>query len=328
MTLDIMTAEELHKELNRFPPLKTGNKSIDFLLDGGLRSGLVHLFVGTHKTTTDILMRTAVMAFLPRSNGGLGIENGEKVVYIDGNNRFSPYFISQLALSKNLSPQHLLRSIYIARAFQWTQMVELVEEKLTQLTGVKLILISGLTSMFQPEDERNGKERKLNQQSFDELKGAIQGIKTAIRQNNPVVIITAPKHVNSLHKPFGGKILSHFGCVTVEIFEEERRTDYFLAQHPFMAPKRVTKWNRITDQLQQKYVKWYLDNESRSENANSKPVPKDPSKAWKGMMQTQLQQEISEEVTRLRLKAKRNKTNHKGQTDATSNLSLDHYLSE
>ncbi len=136
MTLEIMTAEEYHKELTQHPPLKSGNKYIDTLLDGGLRSGLVHLFVGNRKTNADILMRTAVMAFMPRSEGGLGIETTGKVVYIDAENRFSPYFLSQLALSKNLSPQQILQKIYIARAFQWTQMVEIVEEKLPQMKDV------------------------------------------------------------------------------------------------------------------------------------------------------------------------------------------------
>jgi RecA/RadA recombinase len=317
MTLDIKTAEEYHSELNRYPPLKSGNKYIDTLLDGGLRSGLIHLFVGNRKTNTDILMRTAVMSFLP------GQRITGKVVYIDANNRFSPYFLSQLALSKNLSPQHILQNIYIARAFQWTQMVELMEEKLVQMQDVRLVLISGLTAMFEPLSDRKGKEGTLNQRSFDQLKGAIQGMKTAMKKSNAAVVITVPKHPNSIHKPFGGKIISHFGCVIVEIFEQERRTDYFLAQHPFMGPKKVTKWNRITDQIQEKYSKWYLDSETETKEDSN---PKDPSKEWKGMMQTTLQTEISREVNRLRLKAKRNKTNRKGQNDKTSNMSLDYYL--
>ncbi len=313
-----MTAEEYHSELNKYPPLKSGNKYIDTLLDGGLRSGLIHLFIGNRKTNTDILMRTAVMSFLPeqRMTG--------KVVYIDANNRFSPYFLSQLALSKNLSPQHILQNIYIARAFQWTQMVELIEEKLVQMNDVRLVLISGLTSMFEPINNRKGKEGTLNQRSFDELKGAIQGIKTAIKQSNPTVVITVPRSPNSIHKGFGGKILSHFGCVIVEIFEQERRTDFFLAQHPFIGPKKVTKWNRISDQVQERYSKWYLDNETAPANGKSKP--KDPKDKWKSMMQTHLQTEISREVHRLRLKEKRNKTNRKGQNSKSSNMSLDYYL--
>lgn len=319
-----MTAEEYHKELTRYPPLKSGNKYIDELLDGGLRSGLIHLFIGNRKINTDILMRTAVMAFMPRTKGGLGIETTGKVVYIDAENRFSPYFLSQLALSKSLSPQQILQKIYIARAFQWTQMVELVEEKLPQMKDVQLVLISGLTSMFQPVNDRKGKEGTLNQRSFDELKAAIHGIKTAVKQSNPIVVITVPKHEHSIHKPFGGKILSHFGCVTVEIFEEERRTDFFLAQHPFMGPKKVTKWNRITDQIQEKYAKWYLDSET--DTGKTQSPPKQPKREWEGIMQTNLQAEISREVNRLRLKAKRNKTIRKGQNDKTRNMSLDFYL--
>ena len=92
-----------------------------------------------------------------------------------------------------------------------------------------------------------------------------------------------------------------------------------------MGTKKVTKWNRITDQIQEKYTKWYLDSETKSENPKSKP--KDPKKEWEGMMETtRLQTKISEEVTRLRLKAKRNKTNRKGQGNKNSNGSLDFYL--
>jgi hypothetical protein len=265
----LITAEQYHSDLSRIPLLKSGDKYLDQLLGGGFRKGLVHLLIGSRKKSDDILMKAAVIALKPRCNGGLGVN---KVAYVDGDNHFSPYFISKIALSMKMDPNDVLSRICVARAFNWSQMVEIAEVKLSKMQDVGLILIAGLTSMFEvtntehsiTEDERmgtssskNGKSSRVNppkittisQKPFDDLKSAINGIKKAIEVNEPIVIITARKNDKSLHKPVGGKFLTHFGCVIVDLVEHDRYIDYILIRHPFMAPKRVIKWNQISDKL-------------------------------------------------------------------------------
>lgn len=345
----MITAESYYERLKHYPPLPSGDKYLDALLGGGFRRGLVHLIIGPRKKNTEILLRTAVKSFMPRINNGL---NMHKVAYIDGNNRFSPYFLSQLAQSMNMNPREVLSNIYVARAFNWSQMVEIIEIKLTKMQGVGLVLIDGLTSMFEDECTlQTGKQvMKMNKEDplgsiqnpsnysdvsmismtspkpYEDLKSAINGIKKAIAVNDPIVIITAPKHPQSLHKPVGGTLLTHFGCVIVELLETNRFTEYILAQHPFMPQKRGVRWNSIAQQMMARHFKWeeqpgYMQPSELNplSEINISPLQIPP-------LQMPQNNGFIEELMNLRLKQKRNKAAEKHGQDHHKNMTLDYYL--
>lgn len=210
--------------------LSSGDSKFDELLEGGFHKELVYLLYGDKKRTTQILITTAVIAQKSHLNGGVG--EGIKIAYIDGNNRFNPYNVSKFAVSHHLSPQTVLNNIIIARAFTWDQMVELLEHKLSQLEHVKVVLISGITNLF-PNHEKK---------TFEDLLKAISGIKKILSKTQPLIILTAPLNEFSLFRPKGGKILSHFGSVLVQINEDERYVEYKLVQHPYLPEKRVIRW--------------------------------------------------------------------------------------
>jgi hypothetical protein len=115
-------------------------------------------------------------------------------------------------------------------------MVEILENKLSKLENVKVVLISGITTLFE------GYEK----QTFEDLLRTIDGIKNILWKTNSLIIITAPLHENSLFRPKGGKILSHFGNVLVMINDSERYIEYTLVQHPYLPENRVKKWKPRT----------------------------------------------------------------------------------
>ncbi|MBD3351476.1 MAG: hypothetical protein GF364_08310 [Candidatus Lokiarchaeota archaeon] len=331
----LMTAEKYYHKLSKYPPFKCGDKYLDALLDGGFRMGLVHLLIGPRKENSKILLKAAVRSFLPRTERGL---NAQKVVYIDGNNRFNPYCLSQFALSLNLNPKLILSKIYIARAFNWSQMVELAQVKLKEIDGIDLVLIDGLTSMF---TVKNGKKESLEQKTFKDLKNAINGIKKSIEKSEPIVIISAPKHPDSLYKPVGGKILTHFGCVIIDILQKERMTEYILEQHPFIKRKKVIKWNTISEEIMAKYTKWIADDyELPHEKSKKEDEEKTTSKKsacfgkkdkkdkdnWQKVIQKTPNMGFLKELKNIQLKYKRTKTNKKVQQDKRKNLTLDYYI--
>ena len=219
---------------NRSPPISSGDKTLDELLSGGFHKDLVYLLYGDKKLTTNILLTTSVIVQKAFSNGGLG--EGIRVAFIDGNNRFNPYNISKYAVSQNLSPQKVLENILISRAFTFDQIIEILENRLSMLEDVKVVLISGITTMFE------GYEK----QTFEELLRAIDGIKQMLWKTKPLIIITAPLHEHSLFRPKGGKILSHFGSVLVMINDDERYDEYVLVQHPYLPENRLLKWKPRT----------------------------------------------------------------------------------
>ena len=215
---------------NRLPLISSGDSTLDELLSGGFHRNLIYLLYGDKKKTTNVLLTTAVISQKSFANGGLG--EGIRVAFIDGNNRFNPYNISKYAVSRHLSPRKVLESIIVARAFTWDQMVELLENKLSKLEDVKVVLISGITNLFHDYEKR----------TFEDLLRAIAGIKKILEKARPLIILTAPMNEYSSFRPKGGKILSHFGSVLAMINDDERYTEYILVQHPYLPENRLLKW--------------------------------------------------------------------------------------
>lgn len=228
MTFDSGYTVYRNKDKSKF--ISSGDSALDELLKGGFHKDLVYLLYGNEKITTNILLTTSVISQKSFLEGGLG-EN-IKVAFIDGSNRFNPYNISKFAVSQNLSPRKVLENILISRAFTWDQMVEILENRLVLLEDIKLLLISGITMLFQTYEK----------QMFEDLLSAISGIKKILNSSKPLIILTAPLHECSSFRPRGGKIISHFGNVLVLIEETDRLIKYSLIQHPYLPENHVLKW--------------------------------------------------------------------------------------
>lgn len=223
-----------YKKGKKTPLISSGDTTLDELLKGGFQKDLVYLLYGDKAITTNILLTTAVIAQKSFLNGGFG-GNGNKIAFIDGNNRFNPYNVSKFAVTQNLSPSKTLDNILIARAFTWDQMVELLENRLAKLEHIKVVMISGITTLFQ----------NYEKQTFEDLLRAINGIKTILSKTKPLIIITAPLNEYSTYKPKGGKILAHFGSVLVLINDTDKFVEYRLVQHPFLQEKTLLKWKPV-----------------------------------------------------------------------------------
>jgi hypothetical protein len=234
MMTEFRSGFALHTRNSHSHLISSGDKTLDALLSGGFHSDLVYLLYGDKRLTTNILLTTSVIVQKAFANGGLG--EGIRVAFIDGNNRFNPYNVSKFAVTQNLSPRKTLENILISRAFTWDQIVEILENKLSMLDDVKVVLISGITTMLE------GYEK----QTFEDLLRTVDGIKQILWKTNPLIIITAPLHEHSLFRPKGGKILSHFGNVLAMIKDDERYVEYTLVQHPYLPDNRLLKWKPRT----------------------------------------------------------------------------------
>lgn len=230
---------EEHEKKGGLPVTSSGDLTLDQLLNGGFKKNLLYLLCGDRKITSNILLETAVKFFkiqavAPSKSGGSSRSGvfDQKVAIVDGNNRFNPYAVSKLAVSLGLSPTKVLESVQIARAFTYEQMVELLENKVSELEQVGAVFISGITSLWPNYD----------QQTFEDLLRAIGGIKKVLEKLDPLIVITAPKNEFSDFKPVGGNALYHFGQVLVLIEDKKRYIEYKLIQHPFMPEKKLIKW--------------------------------------------------------------------------------------
>ena len=216
---------EEHASKKNLPLISSGDAMLDELLEGGFQKDLIYLLIGDRKPTSKILVSNSVSAFDDN-------DFEKRVAFVDGNNRFNPYDISKLAVSRRLSPTKVLERILLARAFTYDQMIEILENKITHLENIEVLLISGITSMW-PNHE---------QHSFEELLRAIGGIKKVVETSKPLIVITAPRNSYSEIKPVGGNNLYHFGHVLVLIEQAENVVNYSLLQHPSLPEKQLRKW--------------------------------------------------------------------------------------
>ena len=214
-----------HENKKELPLIPSGDAMLDDLLNGGFRKDTIYLLIGDRKLTSKALVSTSVSAFVDRNFNKF-------VAFVDGNNRFNPYSISKLAISRKMSPTRVLEHILISRAFTYDQMIEILEKRVTDLENVEVLLVSGITSMWPNYD----------QHSFEELTRAINGIKKVVEKSNPLIVITAPRNAYSKFKPVGGNSLYHFGHALVLMEQTEREVKYTLLQHPSMPEKQLRKF--------------------------------------------------------------------------------------
>jgi hypothetical protein len=112
---------------------------------------------------------------------GKGIE----VIVLDGANRFNAYTVSSFARRELISPEKLLKSIRIARAFTCYQMATLMGEQLisllrregaaTDLLQRRWVILLGPLTTFLDEDVPEREVRPLFERSLRKIEGIASG---------------------------------------------------------------------------------------------------------------------------------------------------------
>src|SRR3989304_187011 len=121
---------------------------------------------------------------------GKGIE----VIVLDGANRFNAYTVSSFARRTLISPEKLLKSIRIARAFTCYQMATLMGEQLTsllrregatELLQRRWVILLGPLTTFLDEDVPEREVRPLFERSLRKIEGmASRGVPFLLFQSS------------------------------------------------------------------------------------------------------------------------------------------------
>jgi DNA repair protein RadA len=161
---------EKRKEIRR---LTTGSKALDDLLGGGVETAAITEFFGEFASgKTQIMHQLAVNATLPLEKNGLAGE----VLFIDTENTFRPERIVQMSKHLELDPMDVLRKIHVARAYNSSHQILLVEKayELTAKYQVKLLIVDSLTAHFRAEYTGRGtlaeRQQLLNRHLHDLLR--------------------------------------------------------------------------------------------------------------------------------------------------------------
>jgi DNA repair protein RadA len=205
------TGAELLERRARIGYITTGAKNFNELLGGkGLESqSITELFGEFGSGKTQIAQQACVNVQLPKEQGGLDAH----AFYIDTENTFRPDRITQMAEGLELDPDEVLEKIHVARAYNSSHQMLLVDKvkELSKEIDARLLIVDSLTSHFRAEYIGRGaladRQQKLNRHMHDLLRWG--------DLNNGVVIVTnqvsakPDAFFGDPTRPIGGHIVGH-----------------------------------------------------------------------------------------------------------------------
>ena len=201
------TLLERRKNLKR---LTSSSKAFDELIGGGLESQAIHEFFGEFGSgKTQMMFQLAVNATMPIDRGGL---DGD-VVIIDTENTFRPERIVQISNAQGVDPMETLQRIHVARAFNSSHQMLLVEKAadMAVKTPIRLLIVDSLTAHFRSEYVGRGtlaeRQGLLNKHMHDLLRfGDVSNAVIAVTNQ---VAAKPDAFFGDPTRPVGGHIVGH-----------------------------------------------------------------------------------------------------------------------
>jgi DNA repair protein RadA len=223
LNISFQTAEELLFHRKNIARLTTGCKSLDNLLGGGVETqGILELIGQYGVGKTQICLALCVLVQQPQEIGGLE----GSVLYLDTEGTFRPERIMEIAQTRELPTDTVLKNIIVARAFNSDHQI-LIAQKLEQIIkekNIKLVIVDSIISHFRAEylgrESLPIRQQRLNQHLHRLLR-------TAEIFNIPVVVtnqvVASPDaFLGPTNKPAGGNILAHLSTNRVFLRKGKR----------------------------------------------------------------------------------------------------------
>ena len=215
------TGDQILERRKHVGKIKTGSKSFDDLMGGGMETqSIVELYGEFGSGKTQVAHQLAVNVQLPRELGGL---NGS-AIFIDTENTFRPERVAQMVKGlppkpdANWDPDEFLKHIHVARAFNSNHQILLAEsamdlaEKLRETDyPARLLIVDSVTAHFRAEYVGRGtladRQQKLNKHLHELMRfGDL---------NNALILVTnqvmakPDTFFGDPTKPVGGHVLGH-----------------------------------------------------------------------------------------------------------------------
>ena len=163
---DFTKASELYEYRKTIGKISTGTESLDKLFDGGVETqALTEIYGEFGCGKTQFAHTLSVQVQLPIDQGGLE----GNVIYIDTENTFRPERIVAIAQAKGLDPETVLDNIQVARAYNSSHQMLILEEcgRIIKENNIKLIIADSAVGLFRSEylgrGTLAGRQQKLNQ---------------------------------------------------------------------------------------------------------------------------------------------------------------------
>ncbi len=204
------TAEKLMKKRGKIGKITTGSKTLDELLGGGVETqSIVEAHGAFGSAKSQLAFQLAVNVQLPKEEGGMK----KNAFFIDTEGTFRPERIIQIAKSKGMDENKVLKGIYVARAYNSDHQILLVDKLKEEMDkrNVGLIIVDSVTSQFRSDYAGRGtlapRQQKLNRhlhalQKLADVHNAAVYITNQVMAN-PGILFGNPT------SPIGGHVLGH-----------------------------------------------------------------------------------------------------------------------
>jgi len=216
LKMGFTSADKIWEQRQAMTRIRTGSKSLDELLGGGIETQSITETYGRFGSSkTQLAFQLAVNVQLPVEQGGL---NGN-CLFIDTENTFRPNRIIQITEALKLDPKKVLKRIFVARAYNSDHQVLLVEKAkdMIEKNNIRLLIVDSLTSHFRADYMGRGelapRQQKLNkhlhtlQRLADTFNMAIYVTNQVLA--NPAIMFGDPTTA------VGGHVLAHQTSVRI-----------------------------------------------------------------------------------------------------------------
>lgn len=229
------TATEVYQRRQNIERISTGTECFDKLLDGGVETrALTEIYgeFGSGKTQFCFTMCVQVQK-----------ELNAKTLYIDTENTFRPERIVKIAKLKEMNPDEVLDNIIVARAYNSSHQILLLEEagKLIKEENIKLIVADSGTGLFRAEYLGRGtlseRQQKLNH--FFHLL-----VRTAETYNVAVIVTNQVIHdpgqfFGDPTKPVGGNVVAHTSTYRIYFKKSGKKRIARMVDSPHHAEEEI-----------------------------------------------------------------------------------------
>ena len=207
---DFISASELYKKRQSIGKITTGTECLDNLFEGGVETqALTEVYGEFGCGKTQFCHTMCVQVQKPKEEGGL--EGG--VLYIDSENTFRPERIVSIANINGLDPERVLDNIVVARAYNSSHQMLILEEagSMIKENNIKLIISDSAVGLFRSEYLGRGtlaaRQQKLNRYVHLLVRLAETYNCAALATNQ--VMSSPDQFFGDPTKPIGGNVVAH-----------------------------------------------------------------------------------------------------------------------
>ncbi|MHB1829922.1 MAG: DNA repair and recombination protein RadA [Candidatus Micrarchaeaceae archaeon] len=223
-TLSFSTGNQVYDKRKALGVIKTGAKSLDEMLGGGVEANAITEAYGKFASgKTQLGFQLSVNVQRPLEKGGLA----GKVLFIDTEGTFRPDRIEQMSKASEVDPKEVLENIFVVRATTTDQQILAVEraDKLIKDNNIKLVVVDSLMALFRSEFLGRGalgeRQQKLNSH-IHKLQKLADTYDLAIYitnqvMDNPAILFGDPT------TPVGGNIVAH--AATTRLYMRKSKED-------------------------------------------------------------------------------------------------------